>query len=125
MCRFKVGNNPFIDDVEIISLDIVLVGEKDVETDLGAVTISREGREYILDVIQSYSDFEDGLTNIETDLIRDDETFDECPYDITAEDLLSDDLKVEFYIATDNEIQSMQLLIKVGEELKTINVTEE
>jgi hypothetical protein len=106
--------NPFIDGVEILSLDIVLVGEKDVETDLGAVTISCEGREYILDVCQSYSKFENGLTTIETDLERDDEVFGECPYDITAVDLMSSDLKVEFYIATENEIESMTLFVRFG-----------
>ena len=107
--------NHFIDGVEILSLDIVLVGEKDVETDLGAVTISCEGREYILDVCQSYSTFENGLTTIETDLERDDEIFVECPYNITAVDLMmSSDLKVEFYIATENEIESMALFVRFG-----------
>ena len=125
MGSFKIGYNPLIDGVEIIGVEIELIGEKDEETDLGAVTISRDGREYILDVIQSYSDFEDGITSIDTDLILDDETFDECPYDITKEDLFSDDLKVELYIATDNEIKSMVLVIKFGDEIKTINVTEE
>jgi hypothetical protein len=127
MGSFKIGFNPLIDGVEIVGVEIVLVGEKDVETDLGAVTISRDGREYILDVIQSYTypNFEEGVTFIDTDLILDDETFDECPYDITAEDLFSDDLKVELYISTDNEIQSMVLVIKLGDEIKTINVTEE
>ena len=106
--------NPFIHNVEILSLNVVLVGKKDEETNLGAVTISREGREYILDVVQSYSTFEDGITNIETDLIRDDETFSDCPYDITAVDLMSSDLKVEFYIETENEIESMTLFVRIG-----------
>jgi hypothetical protein len=106
--------NTFIDNVEILSLNIVLVGKIDEETDLGAVTISRDGREYILDVCQSYSTFEDGLTSIETDLERDDMIFDDCPYDITAVDLMSNDLKVEFYISIENEIESMTLFVRFG-----------
>ena len=120
--------NPFIHNIEILSLNVVLVGKIDVETDLGAVTISREGREYILDVVQSYSMFEDGITSIETDLERDDELFFDCPYDITAEDLISDDLKVEFYISTENEIESMTLFIRIGGAYgmtKAINVIQE
>jgi hypothetical protein len=120
--------NPFIHNIEILSLNVVLVGKIDVETDLGAVTISREGREYILDDVQSYSTFEDGITSIETDLERDDELFSDCPYDITAEDLISDDLKVEFYISTENEIESMTLFIRIGGAYgmtKAINVIQE
>jgi len=74
--------NPKIDNVEILGLTIVLYGETDNSpsvVDLGAVTIKREEREYILDVVQSYSTPKDGFTTIETDLERDDNTFDECP----------------------------------------------
>lgn len=116
-----------IDGVKILSLEIELVGKKDEETDLGSVTISRDGREYVLDTCMSYSDFEDGITTIEAILERDDEIFDECPYDITAEDLASDDLVIEFYIETENEIQSMVLVVEFPNELgiKMLNVIQE
>jgi len=62
--------NPKIDNVEIISLTAVLYGERndEHEIDLGSLTIKREGREYILDVVQSYTEVKDGFTTIETDL---------------------------------------------------------
>jgi hypothetical protein len=122
---------PKIDNVEILGLTIVLYGETDNSpsvVDLGAVTIKREEREYILDVVQSYSTPKDGFTTIETDLERDDEIFDECPYDITAEDLMSNDLVVEFYIASEFPIENMTLFVRFGGEngmTKAINVVED
>lgn len=122
--------NPKIDNVEIISLTAVLYGERndEHEIDLGSLTIKREGREYILDVVQSYTEVKDGFTTIETDLERDDETFAECPYDITAEDMMADDLFVEFYIASDLEVENLTLFVRFGGEngmTKAINVVED
>lgn len=123
---------PIIDGVEILGVTVVLYGERtdDDEIDLGAVTISREGREYILDVCQSYTNIDGGFTTIETDLERDDETFEDCPYDITAEDLMSDNLKVEFYIGGDfpHTVEHITLFVRFGGEngmTKAINVSED
>jgi hypothetical protein len=97
----------------------------------GAVTIQREGREYILDVVQSYTyDDEDceGATETQCDLEIDEDTFDECAYDLTIEDLLSDDVKAEFFIESDEEefeIDRMLLFFEVDGERKSIKVTEE
>ncbi len=122
--------NPKIDGVQILGVTIELYGEREDhhEIDLGAVTIKREGREYILDVVQSYTEVKDGFSTIETDLERDDETFDECPYDITAEDLMSDDLVAEFYIVSDLEVENLTLFVRFGGEdgmTKAINVVED
>ena len=123
--------NPKIDNVEILGLTVELYGETDNSpsvVDLGAVTIKREGREYILDVVQSYTTPKDGFTTIETDLERDDDTFDECPYDITAEDLMSDDLVAEFYIASELPVETLTLFVRFGGEdgmTKAINVVED
>ena len=121
-----------IDNVEILGLTIVLYGEvkKDEDVDLGSLTIARDGREYILDVCQSYTIFDGGFTTISAELIKDEEIFGECPYDITAEDLMSNDLKVEFYIGGtfSANIENMTLFVKFGGEngmTKAIDVESE
>lgn len=124
--------NSKIEGVEILGLTIVLYGEvtDDEEVDLGAVTISRDNREYIVDVVQSNRVFEDGFTTIEAQLKEDVETFDECPYDITAEDLMSNDLEVTFYIGGDFSatIEHMTLYVRFGGEngmTKAIDVSQD
>ena len=81
-----------IDNVEILSLEIELYGERTntTEIDLGALYLSCEGREYILDVTQSYTTIEGGFTHIRCDLERDDDTFppSEHKYDLKNVDLL-------------------------------------
>jgi hypothetical protein len=112
--------NEFIDGVEILGVTVVLYGEieENEHVDLGALTIKRGNREYILDVVQSYRKFEGGFTTIETDLEKDEDTFDECPYDITSEDLMSDDLDIEFFIDGDfsANIEYITLFVRFGGE---------
>jgi hypothetical protein len=122
--------NPTIDGVEILGVTIKLLGEitDNDEIDLGAVTIKRDDREYILDVTQSYTNTDGGFTTIETALERDDEYFSDCPYDIPAVDLMSNELVVEFYIASDLPIESLTLFVKFGGEdgmTKAIDVVED
>jgi len=109
-------SNPRINGVEILGVTIVLYGEiEPTETvDLGALTIKRGNREYILDVVQSYRNFEGGFTTIKTDLEKDEETFAECPYDITASDLMSNDLNIDFFIDGDfsANIEHITLFVK-------------
>jgi hypothetical protein len=113
-------SNPKIDGVEILGVTVVLYGEieENEHVDLGALTIKRGNREYILDVVQSYRKFEGGFTTIETDLEKDEDTFDECPYDITSEDLMSDDLDIEFFIDGDfsANIEYITLFVRFGGE---------
>jgi hypothetical protein len=83
-----------IEGINIHNLEVVLVGDVDRNLiDIGALTLSAEGREFILDVSQSYSDgvetTGDGTTRITCDLEVDEETFSECKYDFTKEDLLN------------------------------------
>lgn len=109
--------NPMIDGVEILGVTIKLYGELDRTTehiDLGAVTIKRGDREYILDIVQSYTNVEGGFTTIETDLERDDDTFPDCPYNITASDLMSNDVSVDVFIDGDfsQTIEHMTLFVR-------------
>ena len=98
---------------------------------LGAVTLSRGGRQFILDVCQSYTyDDEDcaGATEIQCDLEIDEDTFPDCPFDLTIEDLLSDDISAEFFIESDEEefeIVQMILIFKHEGQYKSIKVKKE
>ena len=114
-------------NVEILGLTVNLFGvraEGDDTPDLGAIYLSRDGREYILDVYQSYTT-ESGDTEIDCDLEVDKDTFEECAFDLTAEDLMSSDLKATFYIATELEIDSMTLFVKIGSMTKAIDLEQE
>jgi hypothetical protein len=114
-------------DVEVLGLMINLFGVKaegDDTPDLGAVTLSRDGREYILDVCQSYTT-EKGDTEIECDLEVDRDMFEDCAFDLTMEDLYSSDLKATFYIATELEIDKMTLFVRSGGCTKAIDLEQD
>ena len=95
---------------------------------LGAVTLSRDGREFILDVTQSYTyDDEEcaGGTEIQCDLAVNEDEFSDCPFDLTMEDLLSDDVSATFFIESDEEdfeIEQMILIFNHQGERKSISV---
>lgn len=112
-----------IDGVEVLSLEIKLYGEREnnTEIDLGGLTLSNNGREYILDVVQSFTTVEGGFTTIRCELERDNETFPDCKYDLTATDLMSY-VKPVFYINSELEIENMTLFVKNGNMTKAINV---
>ena len=79
-----------IKGVLIDNLVVVIKGTTERgNVDLGALTLSVDGREFILDIVQSYSNETDDGLHIVCDLEVDEETFAECPYDITKEDLLN------------------------------------
>ena len=114
-------------DVEILGLTINLFGvrdESDDTPDLGSVTLSRDGREYILDVCQSYTT-EKGDTEIECDLEVDKDLFEDCAFDLTPTDLYSRDLKAEFYIATELEIDCMTLYVRHNGCTKAIDLEQD
>jgi hypothetical protein len=107
--------------VNIHNLEIVIKGHIDinkVNVNLGSLTLSADGREYILDVDKSYTDHTedllgDDITRITCDLEVDKETFNECKYDFTKEDLLNADCYediMEMYIDGDDfELESVTL----------------
>lgn len=105
----------FIDGIQILSVELVIDGDHtDTEMDLGAVTISNEDREYILDVVQVYRTFENGQTTIECKLTTTDEDiiFEDCPFNITATDLMVDDPKVKLYFACEESWEYCTLFVK-------------
>jgi hypothetical protein len=52
------------------------------------LTLSRDGREYIVDGVQSYRDFNNGETTISIDVKVDREVFCDCKYDLKETDFL-------------------------------------
>lgn len=79
--------------------------------DIGALTFTCEGREYKMDIIQSYTEYTEDLgdeliTRITCDLEPkpDREVFDECKFDFTAEDLINGyDREMTLYVGGDGE----------------------
>lgn len=113
-----------IKGVKIGNIEVVLKGEKDDEKDydFGALTLSCDDREFILDVCQSYTDglevTGDGTTRITLEVEVDEDTFDECPYNITKDDLLNaehNDLVRELYVGGtfENKIISITLYFEI------------
>lgn len=119
----------FIDKVEILSLEIKLFGERDLneDYDFGALTLKCEDRKYILDTVQAYWSEEGGFSTIQIDLEKDEEIFSTCKYDLKAEDFISKDLEAEFYLAGtfSNSVESITLFVKNGEMTQAINVEQE
>jgi hypothetical protein len=119
-----------IDKVEILSLQATLYGEHDpeVDYDFGALTLKCEGREYILDTIQTYWSEEEGISTIQIDLEKDEDTFSTCPYDLKAADFISENLEAEFYLGirqSSNEVKDITLFIKNRDMRQAINVNQE
>ena len=99
-------------------------GERDdsKDYDFGALTLAVDGREFILDVCQSYTDGPDmtgeNTTRITLEVEVDEEIFDECPYDITKDDLLDcehNDLTRELYVGGnfENKILSITFYFEI------------
>lgn len=107
-----------ISGVDILSLVIELYGESNntTEIDLGALYLSCEGRNYVLDVVQSYTTIEGGFTHIRCDLERDDDTFpeEEYKYNLRGTDLLIGDVDATLHIESELPIENMTLYVRDG-----------
>jgi len=97
-----------IDIEDFKNIVIIIQGNdyKGNDTNIGALTLSIEDREFMIDISQTYTTkLEDGNTSIlcefEDEIDR--ETFDECPFNITNEDLKSPNLNASLHIMNDIE----------------------
>lgn len=121
-----------IDGVEIlhVSIEIGEVSLEPASLDLGSVTLSCDGREYRMDMVQSYTDEYEGYTIITVDLttLDEDNIFEDCKFDLTKEDLFSPALKGTIYIGEDsssvavNAYESATLFIRDGYLTKAIEL---
>lgn len=115
-------------NVEFISVMVRVDGHIEAsQYGWGAITLKRENRSYILDVVSSLSTIEDDCTIIGLKLEVDKETFDETytKYDLTPEDLLADDLEATIFIGDEwtDEPHAMGLFVRFDDGLvKAINL---
>lgn len=124
---FKLANT-FIENVEILNLHINFHCPINVDQyDVGALTMCKDGREFILDSVNSQIINIGGGTVWMVLLDKDVETFPDCKYDLTAMDVLSDDIECSFYFGGEGSIEpdSISLFVKYGDMTKAINVTRE
>ena len=119
-------NEPQILGVEFLSIRVIFDCPVDRNLyDFGALTLECEGRNFILDVCQSYTNEES--TKIELDLEVDTDIFPvgtEYNYELTKEDLYSSKLTATLYIGSEYEVEPdyMTFFIKSGETTKAIDV---
>jgi hypothetical protein len=119
-------NEPQILGVEFLSILVTFDCPVDRNLyDFGALTLECEGRNFILDVCQSYTNEES--TKIELDLEVDTDIFPvgtEYNYELTKEDLYSSKLTATLYIGSEYEVEPecMTFFIKSGETTKAIDV---
>lgn len=115
----------FIDGVEILGLVIVLDGDHlEVEIDLGTLTLSLENREFKMDVKNSYRTPMEGYTTIRVDLttVDEDGIFPDCPFNISALDLMSKNLKAVLFYSSEVEWEYCTLFLKYQGLTRAINV---
>lgn len=116
-----------------VEIDFYCVVDRN-QYDLGALRLEREGRTYILDVVQSYTSEENNHTTITCDLAVDTETFpmgsgeDESLYNLTDLDFYYPDLTATLFIGSEYEVEPERIglfIVKAtenGYSTKAINV---
>lgn len=118
----------YIDGVEILALEVLLYGERKNtdEIDLGALTITNDGRKYVLDVTRSNTIIDGGFSTIRCWLERDEDTFpvEEYQYDLTATDLRNKP-DATFYIVSDLPIEHITLFVRHKDCTIAIDVVQE
>ncbi len=109
-----------IEGINIHNLEVVIKGTDERHNiDLGAITLSVDDREFIFDVVQSYTDKTEDIDGnpillISCDLEVDEDTFGECPYNLTKDDLLSADdnnLVKTLYVGGDEDFEVVSILL--------------
>ncbi len=118
-----------MDKVEFLGVRINMFGERDIDVDydFGGVTLECEGREYILDVVQTFWEEENGDANVYCELAVDKDTFEDCKYNLTSVDLLGNNLKATMFFdgTFPNIIESMTLFVKSGGMTKAIDLEQD
>jgi CRISPR/Cas system CSM-associated protein Csm5 (group 7 of RAMP superfamily) len=92
--------------------------------DFGAVNLSCEGREYSMDIAQSYWYLENGQERIELKLTEDREELNDCNYQLTDADFHNPNLIADVYIGGEfgSGIEHATLFIKQGDMTKAIDL---
>lgn len=94
--------------------------------DLGAVTLKKDDREYILDVVESWEEEAEKHTVLGCKVVEDRDTFSTCNYDLTDADLLDKLDVAEIFVGGEEiteEPEYATLFIKQGGCTKAIDLT--
>lgn len=86
------------------------------EMDFGSLTLTNEGRTYLLDVCQSYRNLEGGFTHIRMDLEEDRETLTDSKYDLTQLDLHSNSIDANLFMETEELPEDGTLFVQFTNE---------
>jgi len=99
------------------------VSNNDLEEGFGSITLKRENREFILDIVNSNWFFDGEKTEVDLTLEVDLEVFGDCKYDLTDLDLHSRDLEATIFIGeVDDILISATLFVKLGEMTQAIDL---
>jgi hypothetical protein len=110
-----------MEGINFKSLEVVVKGQNyhRNDIDLVGITLSLDGRELMLDIVQSYSDEieDDGTLRILCDIALGEDSFGVCDFDLTKEDLLGfedNNLSRTLYVGgdVDFEVLSTSLLFE-------------
>ena len=114
-------------NTEFLSVEVQLDNFLDHNefADFGSVNLCCEGREYSMDVCQSYWYDEKGATRIELKLVEDRDVLDDCNYQLTDVDFHNPNLVADIYIGGefDANVEYATLFIKQGEMTKAIDLS--
>lgn len=104
--------------VEFLSVTISFDGSVtnfDLDEGIGSVSLSCDGREYVLDTNNSQWDRNSVMTMVRCDVEEDRETLNMCNYDLEVTDLGSTDLEATIYMGRAEDIfVSATLFVKIG-----------
>lgn len=117
-------------NVEFLYASIIIDGKvKPDLIDLGSITLRKNNKEYMLDIIRTmiYWDEDTKKTTLECQVERDDEVFEDCKYDLTENGLLNVPDVAEIFVGGDGEYSpiSYTLHVKVGGVEKEIPLVSE
>ena len=91
-----------MEGIDYLYLELLVEGPVEIgNINLGAITIKKEDRECIIDIVRSKFVYEDGITTITCEVEEDADVFTECKYDLTAKDLIFND-SAEVFVGTEN-----------------------
>ena len=113
--------------IEFLNVSIIIDEIIDIdEIDLGAITLTCDNREYIVDIVESDFTFINNQTIVKCKVTEDRELFSECKYDLLPEDFINSNLQATIYVGYDDELmetESQTLFIKFeGGLTKAINL---
>lgn len=114
-------------EIEILEAVILFHCEIDRNLyDIGAITLEKEGRSFILDVVQSYTTVPNNATVISCSLEEDRELFDECNFELTTMDILGTlDVATIFVGGEEVSIMPYQatLFVKYGTVIRAVDLS--